>query len=260
MNPQLWKRRGPRRPPSAKWRQSLPAEKPEGSPEWMVSYADMITIMLSFFVVMFSVASGDNSKDRHNKQQAAIDSLQYRFGPDWKPFTGWSFQPGGAPDKHGIPSHIMHPVSPPTDVTGPTRGPVQGRARVLVMGEGEHIAIGGPVDFAAESVEILPQQQDRLRVIAEEMAGKPQQVDIVSVASDRPLSPTAVYRDRWDLAYARCRRTAELLAQMRIEPSRFRITVRPAAAPVGNKPFGSPTADREVEVYLSEKLPAEDVR
>ena len=39
-----------------------PEEKPDGAPEWMVSFADMITIMMSFFVIMFALASGEAAK------------------------------------------------------------------------------------------------------------------------------------------------------------------------------------------------------
>ena len=63
----------------------------------MVSYADMITIIMSFFVVMFSIASGEAAKGkRSQQQQVAIESLQFRFGPQWKPFTSWSLMPGNS--------------------------------------------------------------------------------------------------------------------------------------------------------------------
>ena len=57
----------------------------------------MITIIMSFFVVMFSIASGEAAKGkRTQQQQAAIESLQYRFGPKWKPFMSWSLMPGNS--------------------------------------------------------------------------------------------------------------------------------------------------------------------
>ncbi len=72
-------------------------EKPEGAPVWMVSFADMITILLAFFVVMFSIASTDPNTGKQTKQQEiAIESLQYRFGPKWKPFMAWSIMPGNS--------------------------------------------------------------------------------------------------------------------------------------------------------------------
>src|SRR5271156_2659500 len=73
-------------------------EKPEGAPEWMVSYADMITIIMSFFVIMFALASGEAARGRKS-QQATIDSFQFRFGPRWKPFMSW----GGAAGNSNLP-------------------------------------------------------------------------------------------------------------------------------------------------------------
>src|SRR5947207_7888466 len=52
----------------------------EGAPEWMVSYADMITILMSFFVVMYSMAG---TKDAA-KQDPVMSSLRKQFGR----FTG----------------------------------------------------------------------------------------------------------------------------------------------------------------------------
>ena len=76
-----------------------PEEKPERRPEWMVSFADMITIMMSFFVIMFALASNQAAKGKKASanQQAAMDSLNYRFGPSWKPFASWGLMPGNSP-------------------------------------------------------------------------------------------------------------------------------------------------------------------
>ncbi len=50
---------------------SKPEEKPDGAPEWMVSFADMITIMMSFFVIMFALASGEAAKAKQQQQASS---------------------------------------------------------------------------------------------------------------------------------------------------------------------------------------------
>ncbi len=57
---------------------SVPSEEPasEGAPDWLVTYADMITILMSFFAVMFSMAMSKNAK----KDGPLIKSLQRQFG------------------------------------------------------------------------------------------------------------------------------------------------------------------------------------
>ena len=48
----------------------------EGLPEWIMSYADMITILMAFFVVMYSMAG---SKDE-GKEEEVLDSLRIWLG------------------------------------------------------------------------------------------------------------------------------------------------------------------------------------
>jgi chemotaxis protein MotB len=44
-------------------RKSLPEdERSEGAPEWMTTYSDMVTLLLTFFVLLFSMASVDSKK------------------------------------------------------------------------------------------------------------------------------------------------------------------------------------------------------
>ncbi|OPZ85191.1 MAG: Motility protein B [Firmicutes bacterium ADurb.Bin419] len=44
-------------------RRSLPEDEPsEGAPEWMTTYSDLVTLLLTFFVLLFSMASVDSQK------------------------------------------------------------------------------------------------------------------------------------------------------------------------------------------------------
>jgi chemotaxis protein MotB len=230
-------------------------EKPDGAPEWMVSFADMITIMMSFFVIMFAIASGEAAKGKKNRtplQQAAIDSISHRFGPSWKPFASWGLMTGNSPVKLGGGRKKIEP--PPLEDQGPVKTPQQ-KPRIRVPGRGERIAIGGIAYFQDATIELPDAQKSRLGVIAEELAGKPQEIEVVGHASVRPLPSGTPYHDRWDLAYARCRRVAQLLRDMKIDPDRIRVSVvRAADALDPGDPAGTP-ADCQVDIYLSDTEP-----
>src|SRR3972149_2767910 len=107
-----------------------PPSSEGGAPEWMVSYADMITIVLAFFVVLYPPPSGSGKQDKghstndapasesKNDQppqekgegssssgsdenaelQKVFKSLYDRFGPNWTAANCWQ---GGPPAFRG---------------------------------------------------------------------------------------------------------------------------------------------------------------
>ena len=235
---------------------SKPEEKPDGAPEWMVSFADMITIMMSFFVIMFALASGQAAKGKRSRQQqAAVESLQHRFGPKWQPFASWGLMPGNSPVRNaGSRAKQKGPTRPESDPDGTVKVLHKEQARIRVPGHGDNTVIGGIVFFDDASSSLTDPQKARLAVIAGELAGKPQEIEVLGHASPRPLPAGSSYPDRWDLAYARCRRTVELLGGLKIDPARLRIAVirdsgRPLPAAAG------PSEDCQVEIYLTDLLP-----
>jgi chemotaxis protein MotB len=228
-------------------------EKTEGAPVWMVSFADMITILLAFFVVMFSIASGDANNDKRTKQQeTAIESLQYRFGPKWKPFMAWSIMPGNS-NSPGGGKGLGSPVPVPAvgDPGGTMIVKKKERARIRVAGQGDTIAIGGLLEFDPGTATLAAGQEKTISRMVEELAGKQQIVEIVATASNRALPPGGPYRDCWELGYARCRTVANLLAARKIESSRFRLSVVPVVDAAGEK---YSEADDAVRVNLSATL------
>jgi chemotaxis protein MotB len=231
-------------------------EKPEGAPEWMVSFADMITILMSFFVVMFSIASGDSNNGKRTKQQEiAIESLHYRFGPKWKPFMAWSLMPGNSNMPGGGKGlGSTAPVPAVGDPGGTLIVKKKEKARIKVPGHGDTIAIGGLVSFEASAARIRPEQDDTIQRITDELAGKQQIVEIVATASSRPLPAGCAFHDRWELGYARCRAVAGVLTAHKIEAERLRLSVVPGNE-LDTRKEKYAEVDDTVRINLSATLP-----
>jgi chemotaxis protein MotB len=212
---------------------AIPADrKLEGVPEWMVSYADMITIILAFFVIMYSLAPAKEEKDK------AMQSIAYRFGPQWRP---WKVQP--APIKK--PRTASPTIKPEQDLDGPKAGPPN------IPGKGLRAGLGGSVYFEEFATDLAPPQVARLQRIAGECAGKAQKIEVLGHASARPLPPGCPLRDHWDLAYARSHHVMDRLVALGLPRDRIRLGVAGATEP--SRPHGSETWEQvnsRVDVYL----------
>jgi chemotaxis protein MotB len=69
-------------------------DPPPGVPVWVVSYGDMMSLLLTFFIMLVSMA--ETKKD--GKVRAALDALEQRFGPDVGKYgsPGTSMQESGS--------------------------------------------------------------------------------------------------------------------------------------------------------------------
>ena len=112
------------------------------------------------------------------------------------------------------------------------RGPSGDYQRVHTLRPGEQEATGGMVYFSEGSNTLDEKQQQRLQIIAEELGGKPQKIEIRGHTSRRPPPLDAPFRDNWDLAYARCRTVLDYLVSLGLDPKRFRLAVAGENEPV----------------------------
>jgi len=260
-----------------------------GAPEWMVSYADMITTIMAFFVVLYATSSGSGKNDKGHdagkkaeagkeagkqsgagasgegdkdkgtgdgQMQKVLDSLNARFGPQWTFTNCWTGGPlalrqGGAGKGAGKGGEKRG--------TKFWRGSPKGD-NITPPEPGQCVVPGGRIYFDEFSAELAPGQARRLRMAAEELAGKRQKIEIRGHTCARPLPPDSPYRDHVDLAYARCRAVEAYLVAQGIDPRRIRLGVAGDNEPVETK--GDPLHVHEnsrAEIHLlNEWVPEPD--
>jgi chemotaxis protein MotB len=194
----------------------------EGAPEWMVSYADMITILMSFFVVMFSMAGSKDTK----KEQPVMMSLRRQFGR----FVGLPSTQYVPTDSALTKKSVVIRPTPPKESRN--RGLVGEYARVNTIRSGDQATIGGVIYFEAGVSELSDEQRRQLQTTATELGGKPQKIEIRGHTLGRPPQGAGKVRDNWDLAYERCYKTMQCLVSLGIDPRRIRIGVAAQFEPV----------------------------
>jgi chemotaxis protein MotB len=212
----------------------------EGLPEWIMSYADMITILMAFFVVMYSMAGNKDTV----KEAAVLRSLRNNLGP-FKGVLG-----------HYVPQNSkfaeLATTSRPIDRDRPheplSHSPP---AHVPRVAAGQPLAKGGLIYFAQGATELSPDNREQLDLAVETLAGKPQRIEIRGHASNRPLPEGSPYLDHWDLAYGRSRQTMDYLVAHGIAAERIRLGVAPQAS--SSQSVSRPlllVSDSWVEIYM----------
>ncbi len=228
-----------------------PAEAPpsEGAPEWMVSYADMITILMAFFVVMYSM----QGKADGDKLEPTMSSFRKQFGRFNSAGSGklipkssqMAAMTAGFPKKKAPPDNNATVHGPPGDA-----------ARVMMIRPGTQATNGGVVYFEEGSADLTTEGKNVLKLISLDLIGKPQKIEIRGHASSRPLPEGSAFHDHWDLAYARCKSTMEQLVTMGVEGNRIRMNTAGQNEPahlLGDAALL--TKNGRVEVFMLNEFP-----
>lgn len=182
----------------------------EGAPEWMVSFADMVTILMAFFVVMYSMGGQKDEK----KEEAVMTSLRQHLG-----------RYPGVPAGRLVPrnSKLLKLAALPDETGKKIRG--KQNSNIPPQQPGEPLALGGYLYFDAVTESLPEEGQRQIALAAEILSGKPQRIEVRGYTTRRPLPQDSAFADHWELAYARCRQTMQELIKLGIEPNRIRLGI-----------------------------------
>jgi chemotaxis protein MotB len=203
---------------------------PAGAPDWVVTYGDMMSLLLTFFIMLVSMSEVKEDK----KYQAMVESLRKQFGHD---LSKLSLTPGSLRPRNSLFDRLatmgraqkLDTHSGGDDVQAPSGD----FPRVQIVRPGSRTAVGTVIYFREEETALSEQQRANLRETAAVLLGKPQKIEIRGHTSLRPATPMDGIRDNWDLAYHRCRSVYEFLVQdLMIDPDRIRMCTAGASEPV----------------------------
>jgi chemotaxis protein MotB len=218
----------------------------KGGGAWKVAYADFVTAMMAFFLVMWIVAQNKPVKE------AVAMYFKDPFGTSSAPGGPRSpFGPGG-----GLPNLTAPPKGPRAFGHGPAKSeskgaPGKGGAPLEGSPEGEPSLVGTRVSFAEDSAELSDEARQRLTEMAAVLAGKPNKIEIRGHATGRPLPAGSPYADAWQLSYARCYATFMFLQRLGVEPNRMRLSQAGSYEPVSQPDRADWAADNSrVEVFM----------
>jgi chemotaxis protein MotB len=186
---------------------AMEEDPPAGVPEWVVTYGDMMSLLLTFFIMLVSMSK----MKEEGTMRAMLDAISESFGATDGPF--------GVP---GISKQRNSIYTKPASKGNKDQGGVEKDSRksggiggpnpqVRTISKGTIVTMGGPVCFTKGSAELLPQLKEDLEQIASLVRDKANVIEVKGHTSPEPLPSDSIYRDHFDLSYARAANVARYL-------------------------------------------------
>lgn len=202
----------------------------KGGGAWKVAYADFVTAMMAFFLVMWIVA----------QSQQVREAVAQSFN-----------DPFGSVDEQGHDEHSKHRRDPHASHPGRTHGAGTGHALLINQSKADRTAIGTVVRFADDSTELDAEGRRRLDELIPLLAGKPQKIEIRGHSSRRPLATDDPHGDHWQLSFERAAVVMRYLEARGVARERIRLSQAAGYEPPPGGRQGDPAAEAaRVEVNL----------
>ena len=182
---------------------------PEGVPGWIVSYGDMMSLLLTFFIMLYAISTLDAKKS-----DAVAQSLRETFGTSreniYIPFPVKEQQQSEETRMKSNRNQTMETIQN----GNPTR------SLIPILKPKEKITTG-VILFENESDTLSNSATQTLQEIYQKLKGTPLMIEI---RGHTGRNERGANRDQMDLAYARSYKVQQQLIDLGISPSRMFIT------------------------------------
>ncbi|HUG90304.1 MAG TPA: flagellar motor protein MotB [Planctomycetaceae bacterium] len=240
----------------------LPDDDPRaGVAEWVVTYGDMMSLLLTFFIMLVSLSELKQDK---GKLRAALDAIREAFGADVgeSGVPGWSLQRTSAHthlNSTGVRSEggLKRAGLNSAGRNGPNR-------TVQRINHGTVVTRGGVALFDAYAATLSEDARQALDLIASKLLKRANRVIVRGHASPdealpRQGGPPAggpqglSVGDPWDLSYARAQAVAEHLIAAGIDRGRVLVSAAGTTEPrVRPRDRSAQQQNRRVDVFAIE--------
>lgn len=250
----------------ARRRTQVPAENHE---RWLISYADFITLLFAFFVVLF--ASGQTDRQRVRQVSEAMREATEGQGTRMK--AAMAAVLGGTVDDKGQGNAQRHGPGgsqrsqqqvPPASTAMPSvkaltdqlqKEIAAGQMQVSLESRGLRISLRQATFFPSGEDSIPPETYQSLTKVAAAIRGVPNAIRLEGHTDAIPIR-TKRYRSNWDLSAARSIAVMELLAEkFQVPRTRMAIAAYADLVPIDSNetPEGRSHNRRVDIIVLNEK-------
>ena len=221
-----------------------------GVPEWVVTYGDMMSLLLTFFIMLVSLSEIEADK----KYQAIMEALQQ--------YLGYRTTPKTAPGKSFPLNSFIERMTtlgahhPKREGSGGSRNeaPPGQDLKVFHSTQGSSLRVGEPVLFSPTGSELTENAVAALAKIADALAGKPNKVVIVGHVSPTDLPGKGPASDKLLLSYLRARAAMDYLKRNGVALERMRLRAAGDTEPLKESGDKRSRQHDRVEVFTVDKF------
>ncbi len=243
-------------------------EEHENHERWLVSYADFITLLFAFFVVMYAISSVNEGK-----YKVLSDALGSAFGTgaaasmvQVAPERQQAFplrRPQSAAERQRLES-LRREREVMTGIAVQIRQSLEpllkrGIVRVTQTSRGVKIEINASILFALGDASLTGESGEVLAAIARVIKDDTHALQVEGHTDKLPIK-NAAFPSNWELSSARASSVVRLLADNGVAPERLTAVGHADKFPVGsNETEEGRLRNRRVEIMLLAGLPEKEI-
>lgn len=225
---------------------------PAGAPLWVLTYGDMMSLLLTFFILLAAMANFD---DNDRLFMAAMESIRKAFGSSGQ--AGYYVDEIVDFKSFLVKFETLYVPNQKQNYGSSDEPGIDGKFyRVKKVRDGVELVVGGPIAFGRFSAEIEPDMEGVLTKLAQELKGKQNKLEIRGHATNEPLPLESEFKTQFDLGYARAKAVADRLVELGIKPEVLRISTAGPHEPILGQTYTDErrSANRRVEILVTRAL------
>jgi len=201
-----------------------------GVPEWVVTFGDMMSLLLTFFIMLVSLSEIKEEE----KYQALVESIRRQMG---HVSSRESAVPGPTKPRNSLAQQVANLArAKRKDMLkggDKVEAPTGENRLVQIIRPGSKTAIGTTVFYDDFATELTATESRKLTDLATKIVGKPQKIEVRGHASRRPIPGGMPFTDHYELSFQRARLVREfLIRELKIEGHRIRMIAAGADEPL----------------------------
>lgn len=236
-------------------------DEPDNHERWLVSYADLLTLLFAFFVVMYAISSVNDSKYRQLSSALGSAFGRIEVAPAVvKPVPSVSPLPRPLPRPRSADAAFKREKEQMTTMARDIHkvlAPLvsQGKVRVTQSARGVSVEINASVLFAPGDATLASESAQALRAVAQVLRPDTHAIQVEGHTDNLPIR-NAQFPSNWELSAVRASSVVRLFIDSGIDDSRLTAVGHGANQPLApNETPEGRQRNRRVHIMILSELP-----